>query len=461
MLYVLSSTKIICVLINAHHGVVYDTWPHPSKGKCTNYVHVCTMALPGSRLERFNLLGLQEVGNQAGEGSYAVVVEFTYHGLKCAGKKLHRQLWNSNPEEREQLLRRFEDECEILSTTRHPNIVQFLGVGFERMSNTTVPILVMEFLETTLTACLRTNGILPVEISYSITSDVATALCYLQGQAIPIIHRDLTANNVLLTVDMRAKISDLGMAKILNLSAAERMQMTTCPGTQSYMPPEALSSGNAYYGCSIDIFAFGVLVHLFCGEWPLPGEANRVDSLDPNKLVPLTEAERRGKFFDILGSYHPLNGLIRQCLSNHPPYRPTADQVLSRVCQARAHVCPPAMNRLQMLAALERVTAETRQLSSKVQDSRSDQENLQESELQKLHLSLEELTVEKDSLGELLHLKEDILTARCKELKAMEQQVDAQRAEIVAQKKRNITKRSHHRSKGRHDQKIGPGKHLY
>ena len=299
------------------------------------------------------------------------------------------------------------------------------------MSNTPVPILVMELLETSLTSCLKTNGILPVEISYSIISDITTALCYMHGQTTPIIHRDLTANNILLTTDMRAKISDLGMAKILNLSAAERMQMTTCPGAQSYMPPEALSSGTTY-GC-IDIFAFGVLIlHLFCGEWPLPGEANRVDPLNPSKLVPLTEAERRAKFFDLLGSYHPLAGLIRHCLSNHPPYRPTADQVLTRVCQARAQICPPAMNKLQMLAAIERVTAENQKFTSKVGNG---QECVQDSESQQLRVSLGELTVEKDSFRELLSVKEDRLAAKSKELKAMEQQVDAQRAEIAAQEK--------------------------
>lgn len=131
---------------------------------------------------------------------------------------------------------------------------------------------------------------------------------------------------------MTAKISDLGMAKILDFSLVKQ-QMTTCPGASSYMPPEALAH-NPSYNCAIDIFAMGnLMLHTFCGEWPIPGEPNRVDPQNPTKLLPLTEAERRDKYIAKLNRNHPLLKLIQQCLSNYPPHRPPASRVLERVVE--------------------------------------------------------------------------------------------------------------------------------
>ena len=99
---------------------------------------------------------------------------------------------------------------------QHPNIVQFLGVYFKE--NERVPMLVMEFLSMNLTSCIQKHGILPEEINYSVFYDVAQGLYCLHTQSPPIVHQDLSANNVLLTYNMDAKISDLGVARILNLT---------------------------------------------------------------------------------------------------------------------------------------------------------------------------------------------------------------------------------------------------
>ena len=98
----------------------------------------------GQGLQRFMLTGVRDIGAEIGRGSYAAVVELQFRGLKCAGKKLHRYLYNSaSRREQEGLLQRFETECEILSELKHPHVVQFLGVHFEEGS--TLPVLVMEY----------------------------------------------------------------------------------------------------------------------------------------------------------------------------------------------------------------------------------------------------------------------------------------------------------------------------
>jgi len=172
-----------------------------------------------SGLRRYELGGVRDTGREVGHGSYVVVKELKFRGLKCVGKKIHDILFNSaTAQEKVAMLERFAGECELLSGLHHPCIVQFLGVCFEQGSP--LPVLVMEYLHTTLSACLERYGVLPKEITYGILRDVALGLCYLHELSPPIIHRDLSANNVLLTSSMNAKLSDLGMAKILNLTPA-------------------------------------------------------------------------------------------------------------------------------------------------------------------------------------------------------------------------------------------------
>ena len=157
--------------------------------------------------------------------------------------KIHRVLYEGQVDN---LVRRFEEECRLLSELRHPHIVQFLGVYFE--ADTNAPVLVMEFLPTTLSQRLDRYGAMPEEINYSVLEDVAVGLRYLHDRRDPIIHRDLSANNVLLTPDMKAKISDLGVAKIVGGGGNRggMSTMTKTPGTQCYMPPETMVARPRY-----------------------------------------------------------------------------------------------------------------------------------------------------------------------------------------------------------------------
>jgi len=96
-----------------------------------------------STLRRFELDGVHDTGREVGQGSYAVVKELKFRGLKCVGKKIHDILFNSaTPLEQAAMLDRFAGECELLSGLHHPCIVQFLGVCFEQGSPQ--PVLVME-----------------------------------------------------------------------------------------------------------------------------------------------------------------------------------------------------------------------------------------------------------------------------------------------------------------------------
>ena len=117
--------------------------------------------------EPYKLAGIQQSQRILGHGSYAQVIELEYKGLKCAGKKIHEMLLDQGA--MTYTVRRFEEECHLLSQVRHPNIVQFLGVFFESEGPAArAPILVMESLPINLTSCIQEYGVLPTEVVYSI-----------------------------------------------------------------------------------------------------------------------------------------------------------------------------------------------------------------------------------------------------------------------------------------------------
>ena len=298
-------------------------------------------------LQQYTLQGVRETGDELGRGSYAAVYTVQYKGLTCAAKKLHQALYEQGMG---YAARRFQEECAILSRLRHPNIVQFLGVYHQPGS--ILPALVMEYLPMTLAQCLDEYGVLPNEIGYSVIKDVALALSYLHQHSPPVIHRDLSANNVLLTPGMTAKISDLGVAKILDLNPSQMRTMTQTPGTQCYMPPKALVP-RPRYSTKVDVFSFGVLmVHLFSGQWPFPTEAVIVDPQDDSRVIPQTETDRRQEYLDAIARDHPLMNLMLGCLHNSPARRPEAVEILTQVSRVAAQFPSLSKNKVELLQQL-------------------------------------------------------------------------------------------------------------
>ena len=175
----------------------------------------------------------------------------------CAGKKIHEILLDPGNEGMRDIAGRYVQECQLMSDLRHPNITQFMGVCF--LPNCQLPVLLMERLDGSLNDLLETTPNIPLVLKCSMLDDVSRGLLYLHQHTPQIIHRDLTAKNVLLTSSLVAKITDFGNARIVNLQPGQLARtLSRLPGTLAYMPPEALSA-NARYGPSLDVFSFGHL----------------------------------------------------------------------------------------------------------------------------------------------------------------------------------------------------------
>ena len=421
-------------------------------------------AFTSSSLECFRLRGVRQKPSRKllGRGSYGFVEEYTYRELRCAGKKLMPVLREGvNKEQEQALLKNAVKECGILSTLKHPNIVQFLGVHFEE--GDPIPILIMEYVPYTLSGFLDAHKqeVIPPEITYGILVDVAQALCYLHGGVPIVTHRDLSANNILLTVDLRAKVSDLGTARILDVSVREKIkrckEMTKCPGTQAYMPPEACTE-IPDYNENIDCYSYGVLMlHVLNREWPTP-----VDSIrnELNQVVVLTDLDRRQAHIEKIDANHPLKGLILKCL-DHKDGRPSAKKILEKVEVVQKQCCKAEPNRMALLIQqrldsekeaqlkehvfhlqleLEKQRAQIRtemeQQVARLSDELENRKHLYSEEVKKTAAVMEALNSEKERLKTLLDIQTVDLEAMKERVHSVTETLNKKKEEINSVEKR-------------------------
>ena len=263
-----------------------------------------------------------------GSGSFGSVYHVVVNGFPCIAKRLHDILVSQNvgEDERRCIRRRFREECILLSGLRHPNVVQFIGVHYGESKDELT--LVMEMLYTDLEKCLSSHKHISLPIQLSILLDVAYGLLYLHSRNPVVIHRDLKASNILLTSDMRAKLADLGVSKILDVHPLSEVIRTVCPGTPGVMPPEALIQ-NPTYSSKLDDFSFGILVlHVVNHEFPVPFETAEFRKGEMH-------IAKRSYALDKMGSTHCLRSMVIQCLQDNPEMRPTT----SEICSALEGLC--------------------------------------------------------------------------------------------------------------------------
>ena len=289
----------------------------------------------GESIQGFVLKGVTLLNRkELGRGAYGKVYAVKYCQTVCAAKEIHSILIEDVGEaERRLTIESFLRECRQCSALRHPNVIQFLGVyyptatdGANRMR---LPVMVMEMMADSLTSFVDKHEKIPVHIKYSIVHDVSLGLCYLHNHDPPIVHRDLSPNNVLLTAHHVAKISDLGVAKVIK--ADSRKTMTKAPGTVDFMPPESLDDFPEY-GSPMDVFSFaGIILHTFNQQWPSPSKQVQFDP-KTRKMMALSEVERRQQYLDkMIGEAEVLRPLVEECLDYDPAVRPTIATVSERI----------------------------------------------------------------------------------------------------------------------------------
>ena len=353
-----------------------------------------------------------------GVGSYGSVCKAKCDDLLCAAKIIHPTLFDPTalhqiaPHREHRLpIRRFEVECEFLSTVRHPNIVQYLGTHQD--PETRLPVLLMELMDDSLTHFLESSPQpTPYHIQVNVCHDISRALSFLHSNGI--VHRDLSSNNVLLIGNIRAKLTDFGMASLGDLNPqATRFTNTICPGTDVYMPPEAVQDKPVYTE-KIDCFSFGVIaVQTLIREFPKPGD-RMMTVHDPRYPRPLKmsvpEIERRQNHISRVDPNHPLLPIALDCLKDADGERPSAQQLCER------------------LAALKE-SAKYKNASERVKDSRG-----KEGEYEQLQHVIDQKDATIAEKEQQLRQCREELTQQIQKLEKDKQQVEQERDRIVQEK---------------------------
>ena len=263
-----------------------------------------------------------------GGGSFGNVYKVTIDGKDYAAKEFNFKYTATQLEQK-------KSEFNILPTLNNENIVRYVGV--HNCVPGQRPILVMELMCCTLQALLTPDessdisidiNIMDPKVKKRVALDVIKGLKYLHSEddkAI-VIHRDLTAKNVLLDFRGIAKIADFGYARLLKHDTLA--SMTRGPGTLNYMAPEIQKKD---YDEKVDIFSYGhLLLFLFIGEDPSDLPPAICSSSDGKTVKGITELCRREKYMKILeerckeSDFEMVINIVKNCLSNSASCRPSA-----------------------------------------------------------------------------------------------------------------------------------------
>lgn len=155
------------------------------------------------------------VDRKVGEGAFGEIRKATWKGCEVAVKTLKSDCLTDAI-----AIKEFNREMSIWSRLVHPNIVQFLGVGYKK----SIPrIMICEFMEggSLQQKLMNMNASakkMLFDQGFNLLKGIASAMVYMHSRRpFAVIHRDLKPANVLLTVSGEAKVADFGLSKMLDI----------------------------------------------------------------------------------------------------------------------------------------------------------------------------------------------------------------------------------------------------
>mmetsp|Transcript_2060 Transcript_2060/g.3383 ORF Transcript_2060/g.3383 Transcript_2060/m.3383 type:complete len:342 (+) Transcript_2060:152-1177(+) len=253
-----------------------------------------------------------------GKGSFATVYECEFNRERFALKQFKLA---KKAAKRAQVEDDFDREVEILRSIDHAAIVSLQG--FVKEPNSLQ--LLLELCDTDVSNYLgmvrRGETTMTWMSCMTVAQDCIRGVEYLHSLRPKIIHRDLKAANLLLTVDMRCKLTDFGLSR--RMEGDGRRSMTAC-GTLCWVAPEVLRGEN--YDESIDVYAYGIVLwELFSAEKPYED----IDtSLIPHQVS--VKGVRPDPMAHLPGA---LNVLMADCWHHRPQARPKCTEVRSRLVE--------------------------------------------------------------------------------------------------------------------------------
>ncbi|KAL9084406.1 MAG: hypothetical protein Q9159_005240 [Coniocarpon cinnabarinum] len=161
------------------------------------------------------------------------------------------------------MVKALDQEIDTMQNLEHENIVAYLGCEREEFKIS----IFLEYIDGgSIGSCLRKHGKFEEPVVSSLTRQTLQGLAYLHDSGI--LHRDLKADNILLTSDGICKISDFGISKKSDNIYGDDAQ-NTMQGSVFWMAPEVVRSQGAGYSAKVDIWSLGcVVLEMFAGRRP-------------------------------------------------------------------------------------------------------------------------------------------------------------------------------------------------
>ncbi|XP_039171760.1 MDIS1-interacting receptor like kinase 2-like [Eucalyptus grandis] len=268
-----------------------------------------------------------------GRGRYGSVFKAKLRsGDIVAVKKLYQTADSGQIDQKE-----FLNEIKVLTEIRHRNIVKLEGF----CSHPQHSFLVYEYFDRGSLSTILSNEEEAMELDWNkrvnIVKGVAHALSYIHHDCIsPIVHRDISSNNILLDSEYVAHVSDFGTAKLLKLDTSN---WSAVVGTYGYVAPELAYTMKVTEKC--DVYSFGIVaIEVIKGRHP-------GDSL--SSLLAPVGMEISVVLKNILDSRLPtpmpgikdelltILKLAVACISDNPQLRPSMKKI-SHVLSARSTI---------------------------------------------------------------------------------------------------------------------------
>ena len=254
-----------------------------------------------------------KIASHIGEGAWGYVAKGTFRGQDVAVKWPHERLLDPYT------INRLRREVRIMAQVRHPHLLLFIAAVFDREADRleAPPMIITELLAMNLREAYKT-GKLQGASKLSIYRDIACALNYLHQHQEPIIHRDVSAPNVLLEAlpdgMWRAKLSDFGSANLAKLA------QTMGEGAIIYSAPETIpalvhdpDAPAPPQTVKLDVYSYGVLLcEVTTSHFPNPEQYRSM----------LQQVQRQWQF---------IYNLIVSCTKRAPEERPTMALVLDEL----------------------------------------------------------------------------------------------------------------------------------
>jgi serine/threonine protein kinase len=271
-----------------------------------------------------------------GEGASGAVYKCDFLGRRAAAKVLIRNITNRKA---------VENEINLLSRVRHPNVVRFIGYTYKETRSVIVTELMSKDLRTYLDekkeASRERQPPLSLLLAINIMLQIADGMKHLHESGV--VHRDLKSNNVLVTVVddqdgsplssslVQVKLTDFGVSKLhLHNSGCS----TPMVGTTKWRAPEVFEDeeNREKYTNSADVYSFAIIFsEVLTGEMPFQGmpQTNLLQRIRNGERPPLPHV-------DYCPDY--LSELINKCWATNPRERPQFPEICQMLVDCKQRI---------------------------------------------------------------------------------------------------------------------------